>query len=650
MVDSSQHQARKLRFIAAKSPWQLTQATPAEPNEFLHVAASDLKHYRQYLGREFSAVSIDCSQSLHADAIVALSGCVRAGGELILRLPEHATPALIRFRDDAARFFSAASLTQVPQLLIVEPIPFVLTAEQHAALQSLQAAVTDESTAIVIQAPRGRGKSTLLGLWMAATHTPTQFILCAPSRKQASSVFRHLSRDATQAVKFVSPDQLLDHPAPMSAWLVIDEAASIPAHVLQQASQRFKRIVFASTTEGYESAGRGFVLRFLKQLPHLFAKVRHITLKQPVRWGENDPLEQWINHTFCLYAPAVLKPFEQPIGNDLSVCHTKYRHAHAAELTHQQLDDVFQLLMAAHYQTSPNDLKILLDDPKQSLILQYEGATDSRGRLVGVCWLCSEGPVEQELHTPILAGTRRPAGALLPQLIAYALRIPEALKQPTIRIVRIAVRDSVRNLGLGSQLLKQVVHYYPDHLRGTSFGYSPELHKFWHANHYQPIRLGTHIDAASGLPSAVYIERTSIRNPQLAAQLHTAHCVLLLTLPFMPVMRFMQKTLQQCSDEFDLAASTDQINTADRQAATQAMQTSYQAFANGIIPYDFVHAIIAYGLHNGLFRGEAEDIAFVNQVNGYQDLAKAALALNFDGKKQLEQHLRTVCGRLHLEL
>ena len=195
------------------------------------------------------------------------------------------------------------------------------------------------------------------------------------------------------------------------------------------------------------------------------------------------------------------------------------------------------------------------------------------------------------------------------------------------------MRDSVRNLGLGSQLLKQVVHYYPDHLRGTSFGYSPELHKFWHANHYQPIRLGTHVDAASGLPSAVYIERTSIRNPQLAAQLHTAHCVLLLTLPFMPVMRFMQKTLQQCSDEFDLAASTDQINTADRQAATQAMQTSYQAFANGIIPYDFVHAIIAYGLHNGLFRGEAEDIAFVNQVNGYQDLAKAALALNFDGKK-----------------
>ena len=98
---------------------------------------------------------------------------------------------MTRFCDDAARFFPAASLTQVPQLLIVEPIPFVLTAEQHAALQSLQAAVTDESTAIVIQAPRGRGKSTLLGLWMAATHTPTQFILCAPSlanKRAVSSV------------------------------------------------------------------------------------------------------------------------------------------------------------------------------------------------------------------------------------------------------------------------------------------------------------------------------------------------------------------------------------------------------------------------------------------------------------------------------
>lgn len=653
MVQVPQHLARSLHFIHADERVTFPAETNAEQPEFLQLTTANLKHYRQYLGREFSAVVIDCSESLHADALVALAGCVRAGGSLILRLPKTLTPALTRFIDDAAQFFAPANLVQSPQLRTLPTTPFVLTAEQQSALQTLlgllnsssakppnNAASESASNAIIIQATRGRGKSTLLGLWMASAPVCVEFVLCAPSRQQASSVFRHLGE---RSIQFVAPDQLLNSDVTAHSWLVIDEAASLPAHVLTAACTRFSNVVFASTTEGYESAGRGFVLKFLKQLPALFEHVVKVSLEQPVRWGHNDPLERWINYSFGLYAADSTTRLVTPVpAHNLPTLH--YRHVHAAELTHAELDDAFQLLMAAHYQTSPNDLKILLDDRDQWLLLQYTQIQPHDQQLIGVCWLCTEGPIPAELHEPILAGRRRPPGALIPQLLAYGLRITEALHQPTLRIVRIAVRDDLQNHGFGSLLLQQVAKHYPEHLRGTSFGFSPELDKFWRQNNYHPVRLGSHIDAASGLPSAVYVAPTSISSNSLAHALKVAHCILQRTLPFVPIIQRQQRL---SSEQF--AAELDKTD-CDEQEIYQVMHTRLTAFSVGAIPFDYIQPITAYLFAQKRLKGPADDCELLQQVNSHTDLASAAKALGFTGKKALEQHLRTVCRRLHLEL
>lgn len=85
-------------------------------------------------------------------------------------------------------------------------------------------------------------------------------IVTAPA-KAATDV---LAQFAGEKFRFIAPDALLASDE-QADWLVVDEAAAIPAPLLYQLVSRFPRTLLTTTVQGYEGTGRGFaeILRSL---------------------------------------------------------------------------------------------------------------------------------------------------------------------------------------------------------------------------------------------------------------------------------------------------------------------------------------------------------------------------------------------------
>jgi len=113
--------------------------------------------------------------------------------------------------------------------------------------------------------------------------------------------------DETLKLEFIPPDELIET-RPECHILFVDEAAAIPSPLLKQMLETYPRIVFSSTTHGYEGTGQGFAVRFRKTLDTLTPQWKSLTLNQPVRWAENDPLERWIFEFLLLNAQITKLP------------------------------------------------------------------------------------------------------------------------------------------------------------------------------------------------------------------------------------------------------------------------------------------------------------------------------------------------------
>ncbi|RUO32916.1 GNAT family N-acetyltransferase [Aliidiomarina soli] len=486
-----------------------------------------LKSYRAYLGRAYSCVVLDFRQQQHADALAALAGTLVAGGLLVLQVDRQLSPFLKHLlqRQPAGLYIKHQLQPDETIDLRGLPLPSLdmkpgtqLSAEQTEVLNALlehQRIYPDQPA--LISAPRGRGKSTVLGALarrlLEANHP---VIISAPSRRQAEVVLRHGHLPITEASsppRFVAPDALLaDDAEPCQGTLLLDEAANLPRHMLEKLLQRYPGVIMATTTQGYECCGRGFLIQFQKTLQQRFTHARQLTLTEPFRYASGCPLEEWLEQRLLLQNGEN----EQLPGPAYSEQALKYIHSRASALDEAELTTCFSLLMDAHYQTSANDLKLLLDDEQQSLLLQYSGE-----QLTGVAWLAEEGCLPAGLADDIVAGRRRPPGSLLPQLLARHLRDPSIASTRMLRVVRIAVRPSLQQQGLGSALLghiDQLADQTGTALIGTSFGASAELVCFWNHNGYQSVRLGSRPDTVSGRYACVCVKASDVRLAPSIAQ------------------------------------------------------------------------------------------------------------------------------------
>lgn len=526
----AQEGIRRLLVLSGEDRWCREQAQRLReslPGDWLWVSSAASEGtspaLQTLLGREFRHAVFNASQGFDAAAFAALSGTLRAGSWLVLMTPPW--DVWQKCPDsDSLRWSDCSSPIPTPHFVhhlrrIIAADPQTLHWQQHLPLRlpafpercPWQAATGEplpEQSAILQQllqmptgivaltAARGRGKSALAGQLISRFNGTA--IVTAPA-KAATDV---LAQFAGDKFRFMAPDALLDSDT-QADWLVVDEAAAIPAPLLHRLVARFPRTLLTTTVQGYEGTGRGFLLKFCARFPHLL----RLELRQPVRWAQGCPLEKWVSDALVFdddnfattpQGDIVISPFEQVL----------WQTQPAVPLA------VYRLLSGAHYRTSPLDLRRMMDAPGQHFLHAACGS-----EIAGALWLVDEGGLSAELSQAVWAGFRRPRGNLVAQSLAAHGGDPLAATLIGRRVSRIAVHPGRQREGIGQRLISHALAANCDYL-SVSFGFTPELWRFWQRCGFVLVRIGNHKEASSGCYTAMAMRPLSDAGKRLAEREH----------------------------------------------------------------------------------------------------------------------------------
>jgi len=395
------------------------------------------------------------------------------------------------------------------------------TPDQAAAVAALLKTARGRARRpLVIVSDRGRGKTTALGLAarQLLAEGAHRILVTAPRLAALDPLFHHAAAGLSGAqrhrdrislgageLRFLPPDQLVHGEAAQGEaaadLVLVDEAAAIPAPLLERLLISYPRLVFATTVHGYEGTGRGFEIRFQRALERLTPAFRRLELKTPIRWAPDDPLEALVNRALLLDArPAADRDLA---GADGDTCDHALLDRDQLAGDEASLSQLFGLLVLAHYQTRPLDLRHLLDGPNlQVQVLRH------RGQIAATALVAREGGLSPDLARDVFEGRRRPQGHLLPQTLSAHAGLRDAPGLRWARVIRIAVHPIVQGRGLGRRLMSHIAAQARiDRLDGlgVSFGATPDLLGFWSACGLMPVHLGTRRNAASGAHAAVVL-------------------------------------------------------------------------------------------------------------------------------------------------
>ncbi|SBS27713.1 tRNA(Met) cytidine acetyltransferase TmcA [Marinomonas spartinae] len=558
-------------------------------NKRLNTDIRLFKQIKNTLGQTYDAILIDVTSGVSASVIAILAGAVRGDGIFAIGLPDQPEQNWLNQEDqEMPRYlpwpyhpdqikshFKRYILNQLihphspfqyirPQQIdrltppqnhtVQQPQhAMTLTQEQKVAQKSL---LTSSNVTHVLIASRGRGKSTLLGdtlaKWVKAgkkvavtAATPDALVALRKQYDDQFSSFNVSSdnKDEASEMPFYAPDTLL---LMEDQWehLIIDEAARLSIPVLTALLDKSKQCIFSTTDYGYEGAGRGFGIRFCQTLDAprqgKSTPLKRLSLTQPIRWGENDPLEKWVNNTFFLCPPfeAHSNTSEQSATQLIS---TQQGQEWLQEPEHLKV--TFSLLVNAHYQTSPDNIRWMLDDPSVTTWLSQSDSPNKAAKpaqtgitsittnpqvinnmtINSVAIVTEEGELPDDLSQAVLEGSRRPRGHLVPQSLMAHEGFIEAGHYHYWRISRIATQPNLQGQGLASHLLEQITEAAQtkaDFLC-TSFAASPDIVAFWQKNGFISVRLGTSKDKASGSYSLMMVKPLNSIAEQQSKQWYT---------------------------------------------------------------------------------------------------------------------------------
>ncbi|ABP94423.1 MULTISPECIES: tRNA(Met) cytidine acetyltransferase TmcA [Metallosphaera] len=379
-----------------------------------------------------------------------------------------------------------------------------LTDEQDKVLEEFRILYRGGKRILVITAPRGRGKSAVTGLGIAAliadsNRERTRVVITAPSLASASQIMEFAKRglDTLQvpneaemsdigivrairgdnfSVVYVSPETAVGEDG---TFLVVDEAAAIGINLLAQYVNRWRKVVFVSTVYGYEGSGKAF-LRYLKNiLEEKKAWTRWLTMSKPLRYAEGDPVEKWL-YDALLLNPEPAKP--------KSLESVEFVTLDKETLFHDdvQLSQAYGILVSAHYRNNPDDLMIMGDGPHH--ILKAIRAEDG---FISVSQISEEGSLSDSMIDLALKGGTFD-GDLIPDRLLKHVRIKEFGKLSGWRIVRIATVPELQDKGFGSQLLQMILEdakLQGVDWVGSSFMGDPKVLRFWIRNGFIPVHV-----------------------------------------------------------------------------------------------------------------------------------------------------------------
>ncbi|SFC50823.1 tRNA(Met) cytidine acetyltransferase [Halobiforma haloterrestris] len=560
-------------------PVPITSTTLVGPEDRLRCEQIEGVHASELLGTTRDIVAIDAHDGLRPNALGKVVGAVDGGGLLVLLTPpleewpdrrgsfdeslavppfaledvsgrfrrrlvdtlrDHRGVAIVdleagRIADDgltdpAPRFSEVdADAVDPPsdRRFPAAAYEACLTSDQAEAVEafeSLRAAEEGSRRAVVLEADRGRGKSSAAGLAAGAFAADgTDVLVTAPDARNASEAFdragelcetlgvassvgpRHVETTTGGQVRFLEPAAAVDAVGEADV-VIVDEAAALPVSRLE-AFLAADAVAFATTIHGYEGAGRGFSVRFRDRLAGSDHEVTERTLVEPIRYAAGDPVEVWAFRALLLDA----RPPVEPLVEDATPDSVEYRRLEPAALfaDNRLLREAFGLLVLAHYRTEPNDLARLLDAPNlEARALVHDG------HVVSVALLAREGNLSVETRAEMYEGGRV-RGNMLPDVLTSQLRDEEAGAPAGLRVVRIATHHAARSRGLGSALLERVREEFAgdddssvDWL-GTGFGATPGLLEFWRENGYRTVHVSTTRNDASGEYSALMLAPVS---------------------------------------------------------------------------------------------------------------------------------------------
>ncbi|WP_394740454.1 tRNA(Met) cytidine acetyltransferase TmcA [Natronococcus roseus] len=558
----------RLEAILDRLSVAITRTTLVGPEDRLRCEQLSQTHAGDLLGTTRDVVVLDAHDQLQPDALGKLVGTVDGGGLLVLLTPSleswpdrrdafdeslavppfSLSDVTARFRRrlvDTLRAHRGIGIADLETRRIVDeglthpaprldastepeppanhrfPLPTYdacLTSDQVEAVTAFES-LFDAPAAVVLEADRGRGKSSAAGLAAGAFAADGEDVLVtAPNVRNAREVFdrarelcetleevetaesRRLETAAGGRVRYLEPTAALED-CETADVAIVDEAAAFPVATLE-ALLAADRIAFATTIHGYEGAGRGFSVRFRDRLAESEHAVTERTLTEPIRYAAGDPVEVWAFRALLLDA----RPPVESLVADAAPETVRYRRLEPDELLADEglLREAFGLLVLAHYRTEPTDLARLLDAPNlEARALVHDG------RVVSVALLAREGNLPAEQRAMMYEGGRI-RGNMLPDVLTSQLRDERAGEPAGVRVVRIATHHAARSRGLGSRLLAEIREEYAGEVDwlGTGFGATSGLLEFWRANGYATVHVSTTRNDASGEYSALLLSPT----------------------------------------------------------------------------------------------------------------------------------------------
>lgn len=645
------------------------------------------------LGSELDTLIYNAHDGFDPDSFGAALGALRGGGLLLLltppleqwpQLPDpqaarvavHPYSAdqvtghfLRRFARALTRSNGVTLLSQtdpVPQsppppdaaivavVAIAEPDGDYRTPDQTQALETMIATAHGRARRpLVIISDRGRGKSSVLGITAARLlqDEQRQILVTAPRRSAVAPLFRHAARLLPNALvhttcishrgasmEFLPPD-VLCRSSRKADLLLVDEAAGIPAPLLEHLLLAHPRIVFATTVHGYEGTGRGFEVRFRRTLDRLTPGWREMRMETPIRWALSDPLERLATDALLLNATPA--PTSKVVDADRASCRFQRLARDALASDEATLSQLFGLLVLAHYQTHPMDLRHLLDGPNIRVYALFHDDQVAATALVAI-----EGGFEPPLTQEIFEGHRRPRGHLLPQTLCAHAGIQEAAALDYARVIRIAVHPAVQGRGLGRRLLEGIVEDAQGaglDLVGSSFGATKDLLDFWEHCGLLPVHLGSNRNAASGAHAAVVLHPLSPAGDGLqrsALERLGKRLPTLLTEPLRDL-------------EPEIAACLLRIAPQDDWTPTSMERRELESFAFALRTYEAVLPLLARLVATRLGEAlraravdDAQRDALICKILQHRDWSETSRLLSLTGRAQAVRLLRTAVGKL----
>ncbi len=516
--------SRRLIILTGSRGWAERECAPlAARDDVFSVLDPDTrkKYFKSgsHLGLEFSHAVYSLWAGFSPSFIMSLGGLVRENGALVILSPGEKDAGT--FRDpDVVRFRSGSRQKPAPNYFsrflrkIAENHGFIRIDEtagisdigeqgteqeqRDDALSPAEAAakaakaVLGGCRTVFITGNRGTGKSTALAKTaLLLREKGIETVLSAPSRANCRKVFSIVPEES---LPFTAPETLAEK---RSAVALIDEMSGIPLWRLRDIIKAGPAVL-AGTADGYEGNARGTALRLIKGTPG----AETIELSRNLRFPSGDTLRKVMESVFVpeSRAPGMPDGYCLPDEGQLSVRKLSQEELAADDLL---LGSLYELLLENHYETSPDDIRTILDTPGFAVYAVFS----PEGRLLGAA-VTAEEEIERKLIDDIAMGRRRPRGMIVPQSLLAHEGLRDAAFYTYRRIVRIAVREKLRRKGLGSMLLRSLSLDQESacDFIAVSFGITEDLLRFWTSAGFTPVKVGTEPDAASGLVSAIMLK------------------------------------------------------------------------------------------------------------------------------------------------